>query len=177
MSLCRAVVAALLAGVALTASAPSAAAGMTVSVDRTRIAAELGERFAIRATIANGGAAPVAGLIAQLDVLSLRPGLYVDPEDWSSDRTRYLGTIAPGGSRTLTWTLQAVAPGGLGVYVAVLSPRIAATAPVTAPAVHVAISGRRTLNAGGIVPVALGIPALVGMLALVVGLRRPTDRR
>jgi hypothetical protein len=173
----RSLLPALLAGVVLAAPAAPAAAAVTVSVDRTRIATELGERFAFRATVANRGAAPAGGLIAHLNVLSLRPGLYVDPEDWSSDRTQYLGTIPPGGSRTLTWRLQAVAPGALGVYVAVLRERATAEPPVTAPAVHVAVAERRTLNAGGIVPVAIGIPALLGLLALVVGLGRPTDRR
>ncbi len=158
-------------------SPPPASGGIAVSVDRTRISAGLGDHFGFRATVVNRGTAPAAGLIAHLNVLSLRPGLYVDPEDWSPDRTKYLGTLPPGGSRTLTWRLQAVAPGRLGIYVAVLTERAAGAAPLTAPAVHVAIAQRRTLNAGGIVPVALGVPALLGALALAAGLRRSSDRR
>jgi hypothetical protein len=41
--------------------------------------------------------------------------------------------------------------------------------PVTGPTVHVEIAERRTLNSGGILPLALGIPALLAALAL--GLR------
>jgi hypothetical protein len=45
----------------------------------------------------------------------------------------------------------------------------AARAPTTGPAIHLAVAERKTLNAGGIVPLALGIPALLGLLTL--GLR------
>jgi hypothetical protein len=167
MSAHRVLLAAL---VALLVAAEPAAAAVSVTVDRTRIATDLGARFAFRSTIANRGTTAARGLIAHLNVLSLRPGVYVDPEDWSEERTQYLGTIPAGGSRTVTWRLQAVTAGSLGVYVAVLTDRDGS--PVTAPAINVAITEHRTLNAGGIVPVALGIPFLLGMLALVVGLRR-----
>ena len=45
-------------------------------------------------------------------------GVYVDPEDWSSHRTRYLAPISAGGSVTLAWKMQAVNSGSFGVYVA-----------------------------------------------------------
>lgn len=40
------------------------------------------------------------------------------------------------------------------------------------PAVHVSIAERRTLNSGGILPLAAGIPASLALLALGVRLRR-----
>src|SRR5207244_2023679 len=110
-----AVVAALLA-----ASPAAAAGGLSVTVDRTAISTALGRKFELRSTISNRGAAPAAGLIAHLNVFSLRPGVYVDPEDWSSHRTRYLAPIPPGGSTTIVWRLAAVSSGSIGVYVAVL---------------------------------------------------------
>ena len=57
------------------------------------------------------------GLIAHLTVVSLHDGVYVDPEDWSSHRTRYLGAIPTGGSAMITWRLQAVNAGTFGIYV------------------------------------------------------------
>ena len=74
-----------------------------------------------------------AELIAHLNVLSLRSGVYIDPEDWSSNRTRYLPPIPAGGSLTLTWRLQAVNAGSIGVYVAVLPQSVAAKPPTTSP--------------------------------------------
>ena len=73
---------------------------------------------------------------------------------------------------TLTWKIQAVNAGSIGVYVAVLPRRGAAQRPITGPAVHVAIAQRKTLNAGGVLPLALGIPVALGALALVLRARR-----
>jgi hypothetical protein len=140
-----------------------------VRVDRTSISTSLGHRFVFRSAISNHGTSAARGLIAHLNVLSLRPGLYVDPEDWSSHRTRYLRPIPAGGSVTIDWRLQAVNAGSLGVYVAVLPRSGAPSPPVTGPIVHVSIAQRRTLDAGGILPLALAMPAL--LLALFLGLR------
>jgi hypothetical protein len=167
--LCTAAIAVLLA-----AAAPAAAAAprLAVSVDRTAIVTKLGHTFTIHSTISNNGNAPAANLIAHLNVLSLRGDVYVDPEDWSSHRTRYLPPIPPGRATTLTWKLNAVNPGHLGVYIAVLPRHAAGTAPTTSPSVEVRSADRRTLNSDGILPIALGLPALVGLLTLYLKLSR-----
>ncbi|MDQ2984773.1 MAG: hypothetical protein M3R70_12770 [Actinomycetota bacterium] len=142
-----------------------------VTVDRTELSTKLGHKLSFRSTITNHGSTSASGLVAHLNVLSLRTGVYVDPEDWSSKRTRFLDTIPAGGSTALTWKLEAVNAGSLGVYVAVL-PESGAGAPVTSPTVHVRVAERKTLNSGGILPLALGVPALLGALALGLRLRR-----
>jgi hypothetical protein len=147
-------------------------AGAAVSVDHTRISTKLGRKFVFHSTITNPGKTPLRDAIAHLNVLSLRTGVYVDPEDWSSKRTRYLGTIPAGASRTIAWKLQAVNAGTFGVYVASLSGKGKAAAPVTSPTVTLLVTERKTLNSGGIVPLALGIPFVLAALALGVRLRR-----
>lgn len=93
---------------------------------------------------------------------------YVDPEDWSSRRTRYLRPIPPGGSATLSWPMNAVNAGTIGLYVAVLPRSGVPVRPTTSPALRLHVEDRRTLNAGGILPLALGLPAALGLLALGV---------
>jgi hypothetical protein len=153
------------------ARAAKASPSLSVSVDRTRVSTVLGSKFQFRSTITNRGPAAASGLIAHLNVLSLRPGPYVDPEDWSASRTRYLGTIAPGRSVTTAWQMQAVNHGIFGVYVAVLDADGRAR-PTSAPTIRLAVAERKTLNSGGIVPLAVGIPALLGLLTLGFRLRR-----
>jgi len=163
------------AAAALLSPATALAAGgddVSVSVDRATIQTGLGKKFVFRSTVRNEGSAPVSGLIAHLNILSLRAGTYVDPEDWSSNRTRYLGAIPPGGSVVTTWQLQAVNDGSFGVYVAVLPDSGVAVAPTTTPTIRLGVTSRRTLNPSGMVPVALGIPALLAVLALAVRIRR-----
>lgn len=144
-------------------------AQVSVTVDRAQISTKLGGKFTFRSTVTNRGSATASGLIAHLNVLSLKNGVYVDPEDWASNRTQYLEPIPPGGSITTTWGMQAVNDGEFGIYVAVLPESGAARPPTTGPAIRLDVAERKTLNAGGIVPLALGIPALLGLMTL--GLR------
>lgn len=154
------------------AAAATGASGLSATVARTQISTELGRTFVVRSTISNHGAAGAGDVIVHLNVLSLRAGVYVDPEDWSTHRTRYLGTVARGGSTTISWRLKAVNSGAFGVYIAVLRPHGGARPPVTTPLVAVAVAGRKTLNAGGILWVALGVPALVAACTAGLRLRR-----
>jgi hypothetical protein len=148
------------------------ATGLTVTVDRARIATRLGDSFEFRSTITNRGPTAASGLIAHLNVVSLRGDVYVDPEDWSPERTQYLGPIPPGRSRAITWRMRAVNAGRLGVYVAVLRGSPAAGPPTTGPTIDLAVAQRETLDSGGILPLALGIPALLGLLTVGFRLRR-----
>jgi hypothetical protein len=143
-----------------------------VSVDRTRISTELGRTFVFRSTLANMGSAPADGLVAHLNVVSLVDGVYVDPEDWSTHRTRYLIPVGPGASQTLSWRLKAVNSGKFAVYVAVFHRTGDARPPATSPLVAVDVAGRKTLNAGGVLPVALGVPMFLGLLAIGLALWR-----
>ncbi|HEV2712403.1 MAG TPA: hypothetical protein VGU26_04835 [Gaiellaceae bacterium] len=166
--------AALLSALLFAASAQGGerASSVSVSVDRNRISTKLGEKFVFRSTITNRGSTPASRLIAHLNVLSLRDGVYVDPEDWSSRRTRYLGTIPAGRSISVRWSLQAVTAGDLAVYVSVLSETAAGRRPVNGPAIQLAVAQRRTLNSGGVLPLAVGMPALLGLASLALRFRR-----
>ncbi|MDH5334193.1 MAG: hypothetical protein OEW65_09950 [Thermoleophilia bacterium] len=145
---------------------------VSVAVERSLISTRLGDAFTFRSTITNKGADTADGLIAHLNVLSLRPGTYVDPEDWSSDRTRYLEPLPAGGSTTISWKMQAVNDGAFGVYIAVLPATGAAHPPATAPMIRLDVASRKKLNAGGLLPIALGVPALLGLLAAGARLAR-----
>jgi hypothetical protein len=152
--------------------APAAQAGLSVSNDRTAIATKLGHKFVFHSTIRNDSTAPAGGLVAHLNVVDLSGHTYVDPEDWSSHRTRYLAPIPAGGSTTLPWPMNAVNSGTIGVYVAVLPRSGAPVPPTTGPTLRVEIQDRKTLNSGGILPLALGVPALLGLMAFGVRFRR-----
>ena len=160
---------ALFAALALAGPAAGSSNRIAVTVDRTAVSTSLGHKFSVRSRIANDGGSAVSGLIAHLNVLSLRPDVYLDPEDWSSHRTRYLPAIPAGGSVTIDWKMQAVNAGSIGVFIAVLPRNGEPKPPATGRIVHVSIARRKTLNSGGILPLALGIPALLA--ALSVGLR------
>jgi hypothetical protein len=105
--------------------------------------------------------------VAHLNVASM-DGTYVDLEDWSADVTRPLAPLAPASSITQSWEFQAVNVGSFDVYVVVLpdSDSSAGTNPLVAsPPVHITVEGRRTLTAGGALPIVVAIPILLALVA------------
>jgi hypothetical protein len=160
----------LLAGAAclLLAGAPSAAAAQ-VSMSATRVSTRIGENFRLTSTVTNPGTRPASGLIAHLDVVSRDRDVYVDPEDWSSERTRYLPPVSANGSVRIPWTVKAVNAGHFDVYVVVLS----AGRPTAGPAVNVGVAQRTTIDSGGVLPLAVGVPALLALALVGVRRRRP----
>jgi len=158
----------LLAVLVLLVAAAPARAGVSVTNDRTQITTKIGHKFVFHTRIRNRSGEPARGLLAHLNVADLTGHTYVDPEDWSSNRTRYLPPIPAHGAATLTWKLNAVNAGRIAVYVAVLPASGAPVPPTTGPTVRVRIQDRKTLNSGGILPLALGIPGALGLLALSV---------
>ena len=174
----RAALLAAVAALTLAAGASAATAPrVSATVDRVQIVKRLGDKFVFTSTVTNRGAGAARGLIAHLNILSLKTGVYVDPEDWSANRTRYLGPIPAGGSTTITWRMRAVNAGTFGIYVAVLPDSGAASPPTTAPTIRLTVTSRRSLNSGGILPLALGIPAFLGLLALGFRFKRGGLRR
>jgi hypothetical protein len=144
-----------------------------VSLSRGHVSTGLGDGFGFTSTITNAGSAPLSGLVAHLNVVSFDPGVYVDPEDWSSRRTRYLAPLPRGGSTTIDWTVKAVNSGHLAIYVALLPSTNAGAVPrdlSISPALDLRVAEHRTLNPGGVLPLVVGLPALLGLAAL--GVRR-----
>ena len=152
---------------ATVAVAPPAAAvgesGPEIAVDRASVAVRLGASFAFTSTLSAGGA-PTGPLVAHLNVVSLDPATYVDPEDWSTHRTRYLEPLPAGGRRSIRWSVKAVSAGPMAIYVTAV-PAGGSGAIAVGPPLHLQVADRRTLNSGGVVPLALAVPAAVAALA------------
>jgi hypothetical protein len=138
---------------------------VSVTADRSRMTTQIGHSVVFSTTITNDATTATAPLIAHLNVLSLRSGVEVDPEDWSTHRTRYIGAIPAAGSRTIRWPVHAVNTGKIALYVAVLPQSGRNRPPAIGPTVQLVVAKRDTLNSGGILPLALGIPALLGLMA------------
>jgi hypothetical protein len=171
LNLCAALLLALALGVvAPLAVAKTAPPPVVVSLDRQQVSTRLGESFEFTSTIANPGSRELADLVAHLNIVGLSENIYVDPEDWSDERTRHLPSIGPGESVKVSWSVKAVTGGDAAIYVVVLPGNDPATVPdglAVSPALDVHIAERRTINSGGVLWLALGVPALLGMATLV----------
>jgi hypothetical protein len=159
-------------------SAAAAPSTVDIVVRPARLEAVLGDTVTVTSTVANHGAAARGPLIAHLDVVSLRNDVYVDPEDWSSERSVDVEPLPPGASTVLSWPVRTVDAGEFAVYVVLLPAGRPGPEEVTpSRPVHLAVAGRRTLDAGGTLPVVVGVPAALAMAALAgrVRRRRRTD--
>jgi hypothetical protein len=161
----------MLPATAATAAAPTATAGaavdqVSVATDRDQVDTPVGGRFTIRTQLVNHADRPTGPLIAHLNVASLTPDVYVDPEDWSTQRTQWIDPLAPGQNLQLTWQLQAVNVGTFDSYVVLLpinDPQPDTPLSVSR-SVRLSVTSRQTITAGGVLPVVVAVPALLALL-------------
>jgi hypothetical protein len=116
----------MLVGLALSSWIPLTASGQspqTVSVQMSKDAVSLfvGESVEFETVLRNNGTDATPPLVAHLNIASLRAGVYVDPEDWSTSRTRYLEPLQPGDSVTVDWKVRALSEGEFAAFVTLIS--------------------------------------------------------
>jgi len=146
---------------------------LEIRVEPARQSAVIGDRVTIRAQVTNRGATRTDPLIAHLNVASLT-GTYVDLEDWTAGPTQPVAPIDPAATANVSWEIQAVNTGSFDVYVVLLpnGPGSSGAGPLVAgPPTDVTVAGRRTLNAGGSLPIVVAMPLLLGAVALAARLR------
>jgi hypothetical protein len=157
----------LLAGVLSGLPVPALAdpLNVDVGVDPPVVSTVLGDHFEITTEIKNASNAPTGEILAHLNVASIEGSVYVDPEDWSSERSQQL-SLKPGERRELSWEIQAVNSGRFAAYVVVVpfGSSVKGTEVLKiSPLVKVDVAQRTTLTAGGALPVVLLVPLLIGV--------------
>ncbi len=140
------------------------APGVSVILDRSLVHRSLGQSLDFTSTVRNNLDTAQPRLVVHLNVLSLDDSVYVDPEDWSSNRTRYIA-VAAGEAVGVRWVLKAVNGGSFVVYVAVLRGDGSGPIAVSQP-LQVRVAERRTLNPGGVLPVVIAVPSALATLAI-----------
>jgi hypothetical protein len=164
---------AVLAVIPVAPATAQATNGIEVTVDQPRLTAVIGDRITIGAHVTNSGGTASDPLIAHLNVASLT-GTYVDLEDWTAAPTQQVNPLDAQATTALSWDIQAVNAGRFDVYVVVLpnGPASSGTGPAVASSpTEVTVAGKRTLNAGGSLPVVIAVPLLIGGAALAARLR------
>lgn len=146
---------------------------VSVELDQTELTVDPGEQFSFESTLHNSGESQ-SGLIAHLNILGIDPDLYVDPEDWSTQRTQFLDELPAGDTTQVSWTVRAIDAGELILYVAVSSPGADSVA-ISGP-LHVTVTGRRVVNPENVVPLVMATPLVVLALLGVTLVRRLRHR-
>jgi hypothetical protein len=152
------------------AARPPSPPAVTISFHQPDMQTMVGQRFRPISTVRNNGDTTLTGLVAHLDVLSVRPDVYVDPEDWSSQRTVYLDPLPARGTVSVPWKVQVVNKGRFVVFVTVTRKNGRAVVDA-GDGLRLSASARRTVDTSSILPIVLGIPAAVLALLLLTARR------
>jgi hypothetical protein len=140
--------------------------GVTITLSESERSTLTGNEFTFTSEITNEGSEKTTPLIANLDFVAIDGTTYVDPEDWSGQRTVSVAPISAGESVTLTWGVKTVLEGDVAAYVAVLPalPELADESPLAvSTALRMHVEEDRKLNPGGVLPTVMAVPLLLVM--------------
>jgi len=156
-------------------ASPDAELPLKIEVDTDFKEVKTGDEFEFDTSVTYEGAEESPPLVMAMNIIDLK-GAVVDPEDWSPQRTQVVEPLAPGESAEHTWTIEAILEGDYMVYiVAVPKPdgRTATSQPITTSGIHLTVKQFINYNPGGVLPVAVGIPASLTLgTVLLYGIRR-----
>jgi hypothetical protein len=145
---------------------------VSLAIEHAAVTAQVGDKVGFDTLVRNDSDQPASDLVAHLDIVSTEPGTYVDPEDWSQERTQYLPAIPAHGTRRVHWDVRVVNDGSFAIYVALTSRHGDAGAMVASNTLRLAASATTPINPSGALPVVLGIPAFLALLLVGTRLRR-----
>lgn len=163
----------LAGGSAVNAADPPGAPTIEMAVDLDAATIKTGDEIEFTTTVTNIADTDSPQLTVAMNIINLGKRDPVDPEDWSPERTQVVDPIAPGESAEQSWTVEAIQDGNYMVYMtAIVKPGAPeqTTLPVTSPGIHLTVLAFQNANPGGVLPVALGMP--IGLIVVAFVLRR-----
>jgi len=131
-----------------------------------------GDYVTVAARIENTSDQAVSDVTTYLSLVNTADKLPVDLEDWSAEKGLYVGVIESGQALPLDWRIHFVKPGRFALtVVALVAGR---EMPAVSPVVYFRVEPKNSLDPGHILPVALGMPVVLGLLLLLLNYRRRT---
>ena len=145
--------------------------GLEISIDMEFATVKTGDEIEFTTEVTNtADSASVASIVA-MNIINLRKGDPVDPEDWSPERTQDLDPLEPGARATQSWSVEAILDGDYMVYMTVIADPGGADAtslPVSSPGIHLTVEAFQSANPGGVLPVALGMPSALIVITFLL---------
>ena len=137
---------------------------------------QMGDTLSFHTVIRNAGNAPVEGLVAWPGILQVDEGNEqpVDLEDWSAHNAVTARSLMPGGTIETDWPMRLIQAGH---YRITISAAIRNGAELTAsPFADFTVRQKPVVESQRVLPVALGIPLLLGAAVLWRRPRRKVSR-
>jgi hypothetical protein len=160
-----------LAASAATYPAVAETPAIEIEIDMESAAINVGDEIEFTTTLTNADQVATPEMVVAMNIINLRKGDPVDPEDWSPERTQTVEPLEPGESAEQDWSVEAVLDGDYMVYLnAIVRPGTAeeTTLPITSTGIHLTVAAFQETNPGGVLPVALGMPIALIVVAFLL---------
>lgn len=162
------------AGIILLTSAASAA-GLTVDLtpDAGNPASpQMGDQLSFHTVMRNTGATPLQGLLAWISLVQVDQGEEqpVDLEDWSAHKAVVAASLEPGQAIRSEWPMRLIQAGTYRVAVIVATRD--SSGLVASPLAGFTVRRRPVVESWRVLPVAVGVPLLIGVAMLWKRARR-----
>jgi hypothetical protein len=141
----------------------STGTSLKIETSIKQLSGTTGDYVELPAMITNTSNKPVEGVVAYVTLVDTTQGQQtpVDLEDWSAQRAVTIDSLAPGETRNASWSLRLIKGGDYVVYPAAIAKD--SSQPSVGPEVPLSVTSHQSLNPGGVLPVALGVPILAGV--------------
>jgi hypothetical protein len=129
-------------------------------------APRMGDRLSFHTVIRNEGSQPEPGIIAWISLVETDPGKEqpVDLEDWSAHKVVTASLLQPGEAIETNWPMRLIQAGSYRVVVSAASR--AGTSLSVSPFADFSVRQTAVVESQRILPVALGLPLLIGAAML-----------
>ena len=157
--------AASLALTILTAKADMVAIGLQPS-DKNPASPQMGDVLTFRTVILNNAKVPLNGLIAWISLVQVDKGKEqpVDLEDWSANKAIVTPFLGPGETVETNWPVRLIRAGHYRVVVSAVTGT--GTKLTASPFADFSVRQKPVIESQRVLPVALGIPLLLGAVIL-----------
>lgn len=137
----------------------------------------MGDVVAFKGEVVNVGKKNLRNAVVYLSLAFLKKGEEhpVDLEDWSAGRAVRIANLPPSGISMQDWKLRLIQSGDFCVFLTVINPNN--PTPTVSPLVKFHILPKVTVSSARILPVAIGMPALVGILLIMIAFAAPEDKK
>lgn len=127
---------------------------------------QMGDKLLFHTVIRNGGTTPVDGLIAWISLVQIDKGKEqpVDLEDWSAHKAVTAASLPPGQALETDWPMRLIQAGTYRVIVSAVSRD--GTGLVASPFADFTVRQKPVVESQRVLPVALGLPLLIGGVML-----------
>lgn len=138
---------------------------------------QMGDNLSFNTVIRNTGTKPVEGVIAWISLVQVDKGKEqpVDLEDWSAHKAVTEHALAPGAAITTQWPMRLIQSGHYRVVVSAVTRDGAELTP--SAFADFAVRPKAVVESSRVIPIAAGMPLLLGAFLLVSFRRRRGQAR